>query len=152
MIVDREFHLPLAVYVKLYDVWIKPQKKFPIFLQKLLAIIKLVSRCIQEIGVNLIGQAFEQVTDQQISAYRFKAGIQRIASTMITSSILGMSRLHSLIDVLQQVHRMLNAEDQERFAKVFVQHQRVAAQIDVSVYYTYPGPLGPRQNNGWISA
>ncbi len=73
----------------------------------------------QESGINLIEQAFEQVTYQQISAYHLKTGRQRTDCTMIASNIREMSRLQLLVEVLQRAHRMLSAEDQERYAKIF---------------------------------
>jgi len=80
---------------------------------------KRVSRYMQESGLNMIEQAFEQVTNQQISAYHLKTGRQRMDSTMIASNIREMSRLQLLVEVLQRVQRMLSAADQERYAKVF---------------------------------
>ena len=46
-----------------------------------------VSRYMQEKGVNLIEQAFEQVTDEQIQVYQLKTGKQRMDSTQIASNI-----------------------------------------------------------------
>ncbi|HUI89732.1 MAG TPA: transposase [Anaerolineales bacterium] len=71
-----------------------------------------LSRYMQEQGVNLLDQAFEQVTDQQIAAFQLKAGLQRMDSTQVGSNIREMGRLQLLVEVLQRVHRMLNADDQ----------------------------------------
>ena len=63
----------------------------------------------QETGINLIEKAFEQVTDQQIKAYKLKTGKQRtpalaagasVDSTQIASNIREMSRLQLLVEVL----------------------------------------------------
>lgn len=78
-----------------------------------------VSRYMQESGINLIEKAFEQVTDEQIRSYRLKTGKQRMDSTMIASNIRKMSRMQLLVEVLQRVHRMLSAEDQDRYAEDF---------------------------------
>jgi hypothetical protein len=78
-----------------------------------------LSRYMQETGINLLDQAFEQVTDQQITAYHLKTGKQRMDSTQIASNIRSMSRLQLLVEVLQRVHRMLTEEDQAHYAEVF---------------------------------
>jgi hypothetical protein len=78
-----------------------------------------LSRHMQETGVNLLDQAFEQVTDEQITAYHLKTGKQRMDSTQIASNIRSMSRLQLLVEVLQRVHRMLTEEDQGHYAEVF---------------------------------
>jgi hypothetical protein len=78
-----------------------------------------LSRYMQETGINLLDQAFEQVTDQQIAAYHLKTGKQRMDSTQIASNIRTMSRLQLLVEVLQRVHRMLTEEDQGHYAEVF---------------------------------
>ena len=78
-----------------------------------------LSRYMQETGINLLDQAFEQVTDQQITAYQLKTGKQRMDSTQIASNIRSMSRLQLLVEVLQRVHRMLTEEEQGHYAEVF---------------------------------
>jgi type I restriction-modification system DNA methylase subunit len=78
-----------------------------------------LSRHMQENGKNLLEQAFEQVTDKQITAYHLKTGKQRMDSTQVASNIRSMSRLQLLVEVLQRVHRMLTEEDQKHYAEVF---------------------------------
>ena len=78
-----------------------------------------LSRYMQESGINLLEQAFEQVTDKQIAAYQLKTGKQRMDSTQIASNIRTMSRLQLLVEVLQRVYRMLTEEDQGHYAEVF---------------------------------
>jgi hypothetical protein len=78
-----------------------------------------LSRYMQETGINLLDQAFEQVTDQQIAAYHLKTGKQRMDSTQIASNIRSMSRLQLLVEVLQRVYRMLTEEDQGHYAEEF---------------------------------
>ncbi|MFZ3151066.1 MAG: transposase [Anaerolineaceae bacterium] len=78
-----------------------------------------LSRYMQETGINLLDQAFEQVTDKQITAYHLKTGKQRMDSTQIASNIREVSRLQLLVEVLQRVYRMLTEEDQGYYAEVF---------------------------------
>ena len=78
-----------------------------------------LSQHMQETGENLIEQAFEQVTDEQISAFRLKTGHIRMDSTQVASNIRGLSRLQLLVEVLQRAHRMLNEVDQARYVDEF---------------------------------
>jgi hypothetical protein len=78
-----------------------------------------LSRWMQETGINLLDQAFEQVTDKQIAAFRLKTGKQRMDSTLVASNIRRMGRVQLLVEVLQRLQRMLNESDQERFTAVF---------------------------------
>jgi len=78
-----------------------------------------LSRHMQETGVNLLDQAFEQVTDKQIAAFHLKTGKQRMDSTQLASNIRQMGRVQLLVEVLQRVHRMLSATDQERYVELF---------------------------------
>jgi len=78
-----------------------------------------LSRQMQETGINLMNEAFEQVTDKQIAAFRLKTGKQRMDSTLVASNIRRMGRVQLLVEVLQRVQRMLNESDQERYAAVF---------------------------------
>jgi hypothetical protein len=78
-----------------------------------------LSRHMQETGVNLLDQAFEQVTDTQIAAFQLKTGKQRMDSTLLASNIRQMGRVQLLVEVLQRVQRMLSDADQERYAEVF---------------------------------
>jgi hypothetical protein len=67
----------------------------------------------------LLYQAFEQVTDKQIAAFQIKTGKQHMDSTMVASNIRRMGRVQLLVEVLQRVQRMLNENDQERYAADF---------------------------------
>lgn len=78
-----------------------------------------LSRYMQETGINLLDQAFEQVTDKQITAYHLKTGKQRMDSTQIASNIRTLSRLQLLVEVLQRIYRMLTEGDQGRYAERF---------------------------------
>jgi len=70
-------------------------------------------------GVNLLEQAFEQVTDAQIQDLQVRTGMQRMDSTQIASNICNTTRLRLLVEVLQRTHRMLDETDQERYAEAF---------------------------------
>jgi hypothetical protein len=78
-----------------------------------------LSRYMQENGVNLLDQTFEQVTDQQITAFQLKTGQQRMDSVMLGSNIRHRGRLQLLVEVMQRVQRMLNAADQAGYAELF---------------------------------
>ncbi len=78
-----------------------------------------LSRYMQETGRNLLDQAFEQVTDQQIAAFQIKTNLQRMDSTLVASNIRRMGRVQLLVEVLQRVQRMLNESDQERYTADF---------------------------------
>ena len=73
----------------------------------------------QETGENLIEVAFEQITDEQIKALELKTDKLRMDSTMIASNIRETTRLQLLVEVLQRVHRMLDEDDQQRYADDF---------------------------------
>jgi hypothetical protein len=78
-----------------------------------------LSRYNLEHGINLLAQAFEDITDQQLTTLKVKTGIQRMDSTQIASNIMDMSRLQLLVEALQRVHRMLSEADQQRYGEVF---------------------------------
>ena len=78
-----------------------------------------LSRYMQEKGVNLLDQAFEQVTDQQLAAFQLKTGLQRMDSTQVGSNIRQMGRLQLLVEILQRVQRMLNPGDQTHYSEAF---------------------------------
>jgi hypothetical protein len=72
----------------------------------------------QKEGVNLLEQAFEQVTDEQLAKFQLKTGKQRMDSTQIASNIRQHGRLQLLVEVLQRVPRMLTETDQVRYAEL----------------------------------
>ena len=69
----------------------------------------------QEHGVNLVAQAFEAITDQQVIALNVQTGIQRMDSTQIASNILDMSRLQLLVEGLQRMWRLLSEAEQQGY-------------------------------------
>ena len=78
-----------------------------------------LSQYMQKEGVNLLDQAFEQITDEQLAKFQLKTGKQRMDSTQIASNIRQHGRLQLLVEVLQRVPRMLNEADQARYAELF---------------------------------
>jgi hypothetical protein len=78
-----------------------------------------LSRYMQETGINLVSQAFEQMTDEQITAFRLNTGMQRMDSTQVASNIHTAGRLQLLVSILQRVHRMLTEEDKAHYSDVF---------------------------------
>jgi hypothetical protein len=78
-----------------------------------------LSRYNLEHGMNLLTKAFENITDQQLSALKVKTGKQRMDSTQIASNILDMSRLQLLVEAVQRMHRSLSEADQQRYAETF---------------------------------
>jgi hypothetical protein len=76
-----------------------------------------LSKYNQEYGVNLVAQAFEDITDQQMVALKVKAGTQRMDSTQIASNILDMSRLQLLVEGLQRLWRVLSEAEQQGYAE-----------------------------------
>jgi hypothetical protein len=74
-----------------------------------------LARHMQETGENLLEQAFERVTDEQLEAFALKTGQQRMDSTMLASNIRQMGRVQLLVTVLQRVYRMLSEEDRQRY-------------------------------------
>lgn len=101
-----------------------------------------LSRYMQTQGRNLLAQAFEEVTDQQIAALQLKTGLQRMDSTQVASNIREMCRLQLLVEVLQRVYRMLNEADQAGYAEAFAPYR-----IGSSGHYLYrlkPEDFSPR--------
>jgi hypothetical protein len=101
-----------------------------------------LSRYMQTHGENLLAQAFEQVTDQQIAALQLKTGLQRMDSTQVASNIREMCRLQLLVEVLQRVYRMLNEEDQAGYAEAFAPYRQGSS--GQYLYRLKPGDFFPR--------
>lgn len=73
----------------------------------------------QATGEDLLAQAFEQVTDEQVLAFSLKTNKLRMDSTQISSNIRQYSRLQLLVEVLQRLHRDLSEADQQTYAPEF---------------------------------
>jgi len=85
-----------------------------------------------ETGINLLEQAFEEITDAQIAKLKVCTGIQRMDSTQIASNIVNASRLRLLVEAIQRIHHILKEEDQERLAESFAPYIKETAG-----HYTY---------------
>lgn len=66
-------------------------------------------------GVNLMEQAFDDITEQQLATLEVKTNIQRMDSTQIASNMMVMSRLQLLVEGLQRMWRVLNEAEQEAY-------------------------------------
>jgi len=89
-----------------------------------------LSEHMQKTGENLIEKAFEQVTDEQIAAFRLRTGRLRMDTTFVSSNIRQMTRLHLLVEMLQRVHRMLWESDRQRYTTEFAPYiQGTAGQF-----------------------
>jgi len=78
-----------------------------------------LSEHLQATGEELMAQAFEQVTDEQLAAFELKSHKLRMDSTQVASNIRQFSRLQLLVEVLQRVHRELSEGDQQHYELEF---------------------------------
>lgn len=85
-----------------------------------------------ETGINLLEQAFEQITDAQSMDLQVSTGMQRMDSTQIASNIVDASRLRLLVEAIQRTHRILSEADQLRLAEHFAPYIK-----DTAGHYTY---------------
>lgn len=91
-----------------------------------------LSRYNAEQGINLLEQAFEQITDAQITSLKVRTGMQRMDSTQIASNIVSASRLQLLVEGLQRLERILSETDRVRLAETFAPYTK-----DSAGHYTY---------------
>lgn len=85
-----------------------------------------------EKGINLLEQAFEQITDAQMTNLKVRTGMQRMDSTQIASNIVSASRLQLLVEGLQRVERILSEVDKARLGSLLAPYIR-----DSAGHYTY---------------
>lgn len=85
-----------------------------------------------EHGINLLEKAFEEVTDQQITALKVRTGMQRMDSTQIASNIVSANRLQLLVESIIRLERILNDADKERLSDQLTPFTR-----DSAGHYTY---------------
>ena len=78
----------------------------------------------QEHEINLLAQALETITTQQLSALKVHGGLQRMDSTQIASNIMDMSRLQLLVEGVQRLHRLLDPAEQERLVEWFAPYMK----------------------------
>ena len=102
---------------------------------------KRLTQHMQRTGENLLDQAFEDVTDAQIAAFRLRTDKQRMDSTLVASNIRELSRLQLLVEVLQRVHRMLQPAEQGLYAAAFAPYLKGSA--GQYVYHVKAGGTAP---------
>lgn len=66
----------------------------------------------EQTGQELLSQAFEQITDEQVVALEVQTGQLRMDSSQVSSNIRQVSRLQMLVTVLQRLQRDLRQTDQ----------------------------------------
>lgn len=91
-----------------------------------------LNRHIVEKGENLLSKAFEQVTDEQVAAFKLKTGMQRMDTTQVASNIRDWGRIQLLVGVLQRVYRMLDESEQGQYQEDFQPYVR-----EHSCHYMY---------------
>ena len=80
-----------------------------------------------ETGENLFKVVFNEVTEEQIKKLGVKTDMQRMDSTQLLSNIADLSRLELLVEVLRRLHRILNEEDQAKYAAMFAPYTQQGA-------------------------
>jgi hypothetical protein len=70
-------------------------------------------------AINLLTQAFTDITDQQLLALQIDTRQQRMDSTQVASNILDASRLQLLVEAMQRLWRALTQADQARYQADF---------------------------------
>lgn len=96
-----------------------------------------LSEHMQQTGQELLAEAFEQVTDEQVAAFSLQTDKLRMDSTQVASNIRQFSRLQLLVEVLQRVHRALSEADQHQYGREFVPYLKGSA--GQYVYHIKPG-------------
>ncbi len=91
----------------------------------------------QQTGQELLAEAFEQVTDEQVAAFCLQTNKLRMDSTQVASNIRQFSRLQLLVEVLQRVHRELSEADQQRYGGDFAPYLKGSS--GQYVYQVKPG-------------
>jgi hypothetical protein len=100
-----------------------------------------LSNHMQQTGENLLDRAYAAATDAQVAAFGLKTDKLRMDSSQIASNIRQMSRLQLLVEVAQRMHRLLNDEEQARYATDFAPYvQGTAGQYTYRVKYGETGP------------
>jgi len=70
----------------------------------------------QEHGVNLLDEAFQMITDEQLKAFGVRTGYQRLDSTQIASNIRDVSRLQLAVEAIQRLYRLLDEAERAAYA------------------------------------
>jgi hypothetical protein len=101
----------------------------------------------QQSGQELLAQAFEQVTDEQVAAFCLQTNKLRMDSTQVASNIRQFSRLQLLVEVLQRVYRDLSEADQQHYSDQFEPYLKGSSgqyvyQIKPGAYATHLEQVG----------
>lgn len=81
----------------------------------------------KEAGENLFEVCFEQITDEQMEAYKVKSGVQRTDSKQIMSNIRHRTRLQLLLEGLHRVYRMMLAADKRQYQELLAPYVKEAS-------------------------
>ena len=87
-----------------------------------------LSRYNQEHQVNLVQQAFAQITDEQLAAFKVRTGKQRMDSTQIASNIMDLSRLQLAVEGVHRLARLLSESEREEQAELLSAYLRGSAE------------------------
>jgi len=101
-----------------------------------------LSKHMQKTGENLVEQAFEQITDEQIEMLNLATDKLRVDSTQIASDIRTGSRLQLLVETLGRVNRMLSESDRERYAELLGPY--VKSKASQYIYRLKSGQYGEK--------
>jgi hypothetical protein len=72
----------------------------------------------QEHGTNLLAQAFADITDEQIVAFKVHTNTQRMDSTQIASNILDASRLQLAVEAVKRLVRLMNESEAQNLSEL----------------------------------
>lgn len=86
-----------------------------------------LSKHMQTSGENLLEEAFENITDEQVEKLAVKTGKLRMDSTQVASNIREFSRLQLLIEVVQRVARVMSESDREHYAELLAPYLEESA-------------------------
>jgi hypothetical protein len=85
-----------------------------------------------EHGINLIREATERITDEQIERFELRTGLQRMDSTMVQSNIRRMSRLQLIVEIIRRLYRILSEEERNTYAELLAPYMK-----EDSLHYCY---------------
>ena len=87
-----------------------------------------LSRYHQEQGINLLDVAFEGVTDEQVKSLQVRTTKLRMDSTQMASDIRDASRLYLLVEGVRRLWRILDADEQSRYATLCEPYVKTEAE------------------------
>ena len=87
-----------------------------------------LSRYHQEHGINLLDVAFEGITDEQVKSLQVRTTKLRMDSTQMASDIRDASRLYLLVEGVRRLWRILDADEQSRYATLCEPYVKTEAE------------------------